>query len=375
MEFYNQIWSSKDISPDLITNEINKLFIYNETETRIHNFSDTYFDLNRTHMRALSGSGSVGVGFNLYESFGGSFKESLAVSSSSLDNMATSSKNVFSLNEVRYALQQEAVESEWSGQKWLPKSFDVYKLVDIGDRLQIAIVAKQLIADKTSGAIFRTVNSITNKLGVFTSRSSIPTGVIQMYASGDLPPKPWLLCNGSAISRTTFRRLFSVIGIQYGAGDNITTFNLPDLRGRFALGVDRSELRVGQANKLGLTGGKVRHQLTVDELPSHTHNTGTLSVSAAGGHNHNLNDPSHNHGGQTGEGPMGGSGRGMVRGGGSDDNGKHTHSIPSATTGIRIDPVSDHVHGLSGFTGSMGSNVPFTMISPYQTVNYIIYSE
>jgi len=46
----------------------------------------------------------------------------------------------------------------------------------------------------------------------------------------------WLHCTGSAVSRTTYADLFSVIGTAFGVGDNSTTFNLPDLRGRVPLG-------------------------------------------------------------------------------------------------------------------------------------------
>ncbi|CAF1238575.1 unnamed protein product [Didymodactylos carnosus] len=324
-------------------------------------------------MQASSGSGSIGAKFDLFDVFGSSFSGSQSSSSSALNSLATASKNVFSLKEIQYALQQETIESEWTGQKWLPKSFDVYKLVDIADRLQVAIIVKQLIADKSSGAIIRTVNTM-NKPIVVTSGSSALTGVVQMYTSSELPPAPWLLCDGSAISRISFQRLFSVIRTRYGPGDNRTTFNLPDFRGRVALGVDPSQLRVQQPTVLGSTGGKALHQLTVDELPSHTHSKGTLSTSAADNHNHNLNDPSHNHGSQTGDGPMGGSGRGMSSGGGSNDYARHTHSIPSGTTGIGIDPVGDHAHELNGVTGSVGNNTSFITISPYQTVSYIINS-
>jgi microcystin-dependent protein len=52
-------------------------------------------------------------------------------------------------------------------------------------------------------------------------------------------PTGWLLCDGSAVSRTTYATLFSAIGINFGGGDGIATFNLPDLRGRFLRGVDR----------------------------------------------------------------------------------------------------------------------------------------
>ena len=47
----------------------------------------------------------------------------------------------------------------------------------------------------------------------------------------------WLICDGSAISRTTYSDLFSVVGITWGVGDSSSTFNLPDLRGAFLRGI------------------------------------------------------------------------------------------------------------------------------------------
>lgn len=49
-------------------------------------------------------------------------------------------------------------------------------------------------------------------------------------------PTGWLICDGSAVSRTTYADLFAVIGTTYGAGDSSTTFNLPDFQGRVPAG-------------------------------------------------------------------------------------------------------------------------------------------
>ena len=57
-----------------------------------------------------------------------------------------------------------------------------------------------------------------------------------MYA-GDTPPGGWLLCNGAAVSRTTYANLFTAIGTKWGVGDNSTTFNLPDMREASPYGV------------------------------------------------------------------------------------------------------------------------------------------
>ena len=67
--------------------------------------------------------------------------------------------------------------------------------------------------------------------------SILPTGVILPYGASNAP-NGWLLCDGSAVSRTTFASLFAVLTANgttfpYGSGDGSTTFNLPDLRGRF----------------------------------------------------------------------------------------------------------------------------------------------
>src|SRR5688500_6092933 len=65
----------------------------------------------------------------------------------------------------------------------------------------------------------------------------VPTGAVLPHA-GSTAPTDWLLCDGSAVSRTTYAGLFNVIGETYGVGDGSITFNLPDLRGRAVAGKD-----------------------------------------------------------------------------------------------------------------------------------------
>jgi microcystin-dependent protein len=64
---------------------------------------------------------------------------------------------------------------------------------------------------------------------------NVPVGCVQAYA-GQTTPQGWLLCDGSAISRTQYNKLFGVIGTTYGAGDGTDTFNLPDLVDKFVEG-------------------------------------------------------------------------------------------------------------------------------------------
>lgn len=102
----------------------------------------------------------------------------------------------------------------------------------------------------------------------------IPPGSVITTAATSAP-SGWLLCSGAAVSRTTYAALFAVIGTTYGAGDGSTTFNLPDLRGRVAAGLDNmggtDAGRLDWANTIGTTGGAQNHTLTTAEMPSHTH--------------------------------------------------------------------------------------------------------
>ena len=62
-----------------------------------------------------------------------------------------------------------------------------------------------------------------------------PIGTILPFG-GSAIPNGFLLCNGAAVSRTTYAALFAVIGTSFGSGDGSTTFNIPDLRGEFLRG-------------------------------------------------------------------------------------------------------------------------------------------
>jgi len=79
-------------------------------------------------------------------------------------------------------------------------------------------------------------------------------------------PTGFLLCDGTAVSRTTFANLFDAISTFFGTGDGSTTFNLPDMRAKFQRGA-------AAAADPGSTGGEDTHALTEGELAAHTHTT------------------------------------------------------------------------------------------------------
>lgn len=79
---------------------------------------------------------------------------------------------------------------------------------------------------------------------------AVPIGSIQAFA-GSTIPTGWLLCDGSAISRTTYSELFTAIGNAYGDGDGSTTFNLPNLKTRVPVGYDSSDAHFYPIGKTG----------------------------------------------------------------------------------------------------------------------------
>ena len=84
---------------------------------------------------------------------------------------------------------------------------------------------------KTTG-----INVSTGWQAISTETIAVPTGIIQMWAGPSAPTSDWLICDGTAVSRTVYSALFAVTSTLYGSGDGSTTFNLPDLRGRVAVG-------------------------------------------------------------------------------------------------------------------------------------------
>lgn len=98
-----------------------------------------------------------------------------------------------------------------------------------------------------------------------------PIGSVVAFA-GSVAPSGYLLCDGSAVSRSTYAKLFAIIGTTYGSGNGSTTFNVPDLRGRVAVGKN-----AGSFASLGATGGEENHTMTINEMPAHKHTTSVNS--------------------------------------------------------------------------------------------------
>lgn len=106
-------------------------------------------------------------------------------------------------------------------------------------------------------------------------------GEIKLF-SGNYAPVDWMICDGSLLNVSNYNALFALLGVTYG-GNGVSTFALPDLRGRVPVGQGQG---TGLSNRaMGNTGGNETVTLTAAQMPVHTH---SWQVSTADG---NANTP------------------------------------------------------------------------------------
>ena len=203
-----------------------------------------------------------------------------------------------------------------------------------------------------------TINTGTNQLEV-EPYGITPPGAIMQYAAS-ASPLGWLLCDGTAVSRVTYARLFAVIGTTYGVGNGFTTFNVPNLQGRVPVGLNPVDPTF---NTLNNVGGEKTHILTVNELATHVH-TGTTD--SAGDHTHAITDPGHSHT------YLGVQSQGAASGGDNvaENNPRPTEITSSNVTGITVNDAGTHTHTFT--TDQTGSSDPHNNLQPYIVLNYII---
>lgn len=165
---------------------------------------------------------------------------------------------------------------------------------------------------------------------------------IRMFA-GNFAPRGWLFCNGQLLSIASSTAFFALVGTTFG-GNGITTFGVPDFRGRLAVGTGNGPGLPGVV--LGESSGLMNSTLNTNNLPFHNHTiTGTIIPQAT-------------------------------------TNG----ALVIAATGNRIGPgafYSDNVSDLANLppapnnlsTSLAGSGQPISIMQPYLGMNYIICQE
>lgn len=149
------------------------------------------------------------------------------------------------------------------------------------------ITATQLATDSVVETRIQNGAVTSSKLAASAISAIMPSGSLMPYA-GASAPTGYLLCDGAAISRSTYSALFALVGTTYGAGDGSSTFNIPDLRGRVIAGQD--DMGGASANRLtgqtggvdgdilGGSGGAETHTLSIAQMPAHTHGISTATA-------------------------------------------------------------------------------------------------
>jgi len=196
--------------------------------------------------------------------------------------------------------------------------------------------------------------------------TNTPAGVVNMWV-GAAAPTGWLLCDGSAVSRTTYSALFAVISTTYGVGNGSTTFNLPDLLGRVPMGAGAGTGLTSRT--LGAEVGGESTTLTSAHIPEHAHTinhghtaSGSTSIDTQGNHTHASNIEI--------AGSLANGGIYLLETNTTPRNpylqyaGDHSHN---ASTSVTVDSIT-------GNSGNYGTASPtaVTAVQPSTVVNFII---
>lgn len=172
----------------------------------------------------------------------------------------------------------------------------------------------------------------------YLKEHSVPTGAILPFG-GAAAPAGYLLCDGTAVSRVGYADLFTLLSTTYGVGNGSTTFNVPDLRGRFPLG---SGTGAGlTARSRGQSGGEEDHTIIEAELATHNHSVGA--------HIHLLKTFNYD----------------------TPSSGSPTFPMINQAGGSTGSLTTEGASGATD-TGDTGSDTPIDIMNPFLVVNYII---
>ncbi|MDQ1095201.1 MULTISPECIES: phage tail protein [Chryseobacterium] len=167
-------------------------------------------------------------------------------------------------------------------------------------------------------------------------------GEIRLFG-GNFAPLGWVFCDGTKYSLAEYTAAFTLLGTTFG-GDGQTTFAVPDLRGRVAVGTGQGTGLT--AINLGQTGGSETVTMTSAQMPLHSH------AAAA-----TITFPCFSDEGDTGS-PTGNILAGL--------SGAYSTQAPDTT----IAPAA-----ITGSISVVGSSIPFSIIQPVLSTNYIICLE
>lgn len=189
-----------------------------------------------------------------------------------------------------------------------------------------------------------------------------PPGTLIPTLATTEPGDGWKLCNGQALAKSDYPRLYALLGGTFG--QTSTTFNLPDLAGRFPMGATGLVA-------LKAVGGAAAVTLTVDQLPAHGHavtDPGHGHAFTGTPHSHTITDPGHDHAAAELADDL------TLTGATAD--GVTAGSTGATTTGITVDAATAGGTVASGTTGitvaQTGGGQSLPVLPPYIAVNWMV---
>lgn len=221
----------------------------------------------------------------------------------------------------------------------------------------LVVLPKTLVAhtDAVAADVMADLNAIVAAVNGGLDSTNLASSLkALLWESGDLKftgraaaPTGWLMCEGQAVSRATYAALFAAIGTAFGAGDGVTTFNVPDMRGRLPMGVD------GAAGRINLNPD-VRGQAGGNELlQGHAHAFNVNSGAESERHNHQV------------------FGFANTRHEGSGFGYTNYDATPGSGFSATDYNNQSHIHNVAGATAGEGGGNSQNL-APYLTANWMI---
>lgn len=141
--------------------------------------------------------------------------------------------------------------------KWLGKSCEQFR--------QLMATNEKLAG--VFGWLLNTAGELSDAVADGVADRMTPCGVVVAYAGSVMPSNYWLPANGQNVNRNDYPKLFNRIGTQFGDGDGLTTFALPDMRNRFPIGA-------GDSYNIAQTTGAESATIASANIPDHYHGLG-----------------------------------------------------------------------------------------------------
>jgi len=267
---------------------------------------------------------------------------------------------------------QGNLAGSYVGQMAVDTANNIIYICTTSGNIATAVWTPSNLADASvtlTGDVTGTANFASGNVSVATTYATnpVPSGVISMFG-GTSAPTGYLLCDGTAVSRTTYADLFTAIATNFGSGDGTSSFNLPNLQDRFPLGKGSTYSlnntggsstftpagtngSITPSGTVSVSGTVASHTLTSSQIPSHRHEVDSHDSNTSFGSNPATMEFVQSYG--TGIGPTVYS---SYVGGGLGHN--HGWSGSGSFTGNAATP---------SFTGTNATSMP-----PYICVNYII---